>query len=110
VLRLLTPAVLLCCWYCCAALVLLLQANAGQPDDPDSKRSSWFSNPGASNTAATQRAGVGKYIQQAALEAPLGSSKPAGSAAAAPPAAAAATAPAAKKQKVAQPMLNFDAW
>jgi hypothetical protein len=97
---------------CCAALLLLLQANAGRPDDPDSKRSSWFSNPGASNTAATQRAGVGKYIQQAALEAPLGSGKPAGSAAAAAPAAAAAAAaaPAAKKQKVAQPMLNFDAW
>jgi hypothetical protein len=97
---------------CCAALLFILQANAGQPDDPDSKRSSWFSNPGASNTAAAQRTGVGKYLQQAALEAPLGSSKPAGTAAAAPAAvpAAAAAAPAAKKQKLAQPMLNFDAW
>jgi hypothetical protein len=97
--------------HCCVLRVLPLQANAGQPDDPDSQRSSWFSNPGASNTAATQRTGVGKYIQQATLEVPLGSSKPA--AAAAAPAAgapAAAAAPAAKKQKVAQPMLNFDAW
>uniref|UniRef100_A0A383V4T2 Peptidylprolyl isomerase n=2 Tax=Tetradesmus obliquus TaxID=3088 RepID=A0A383V4T2_TETOB len=88
------------------------QANAGQPGDPDSQRSSWFSNPGASNIAATQRTGVGKYIQQAALEPAPGSSKPAAAATAAAAAAApeVASAPAAKKQKATQPMLNFDAW
>jgi hypothetical protein len=97
---------------------LLLQLDAGNPEDPDNQHSSWFSNPGASATAAPVRAGVGKYIAAAALDAPAGgqaAAAPNGAAttttAAAAAAAAAAAPPAAKKQKVApKPMSNFDAW
>lgn len=98
------------------------KADAGNPEDPDNLRSSWFTNPGAAATAAPVRSGVGKYIAAPVLDAPLGSNKAAAAAdaaeAAASNGAAAAAAvgagdqPAAKKQKVAaaKPMSNFDAW
>ena len=89
--------------YC--GVVAYLQADAGNSEDPDNQRSSWFTDPGASNAAETVRQGVGKYIKQAVLDAPLGA-KPA----AVPVAADAAAIPAAKKQKVPQPFTNFDAW
>lgn len=95
-----------------------MQASGAAADEPGNARSSWFSNPGALNTAAPVREGVGKYIQQRALDAPLGSKKAAAAAAAAggggggaaAAEAAAAPPPAAKKQKVAQGQMNFDAW
>lgn len=93
----------------CYMCYVLLQADAGNPEDPDNLRSSWFSNPGASATAAPVRSGVGKYIAGAALDAPLSIKS-----SAAGVAAAAAAEPAIKKQKLAaakqQPMANFDAW
>lgn len=81
-----------------------MQENAGNPEDPDNQRSSWFSNPGAGNTAAPVRAGIGKYIKQA-LDEPIG-----GKAATAADGGAAAAPPAAKKPKVTQQFTNFDAW
>lgn len=87
----------------CACCPAHLQADAGNPEDPDNQRSSWFTDPGASNALDTVRQGVGKYIKQTNLDAPLGAK------AAAIPAAEEA-APAVKKQKVAQPFTNFDAW
>jgi peptidyl-prolyl cis-trans isomerase-like protein 2 len=114
-----------------AALVLCcaVQAAAGDPEDPDNLRSSWFSNPGAAATVAPVRSGVGKYIAGPALDAPVGSKAAAGAAVGSSAAAAAAAGssaaaagaatngaagaaePAVKKQKVAAKGLsNFDAW
>jgi hypothetical protein len=123
---LLTAAAVACCGVLCCDVLCVwhLQADAGNPEDPDNLRSSWFTNPGAAATAAPVRSGVGKDIAAPVLDAPLGSSKAAagGAEAAAEPAAAsngaAAAAgaggqPAPKKQKVAaaaKPMSNFDAW
>lgn len=89
---------------------MLAQAGAGNPEDPDNLRSSWFTNPGAAATAAPVRSGVGKYIAAPALDA---GSKGAGTAAAAAAATGdGAAEPASKKPKVVQkqPMMNFDAW
>lgn len=109
---------------CCAVpwcAVCDLQADAGNPEDPDSLRSSWFTNPGAAATATPVRSGVGKYIAAPVLDAPLASSKAAaleaaelaaGSNGAAAAPVGAGGQPAVKKQKVAaaKPMSNFDAW
>lgn len=92
----------------CAFCIVCSQAAAGNPEDPENQKSSWFSNPGQSATAAPVRSGVGKYIAAPALDAPLAAAAAANGAAAAA-AAAPAQQPAAKKQKVA-PAMNFDAW
>jgi hypothetical protein len=107
---------------CCCAV----QAAAGDPEDPDNLRSSWFSNPGAAATVAPVRSGVGKYIVGPALDAPIGSKAAAAAAAAAVGSSSAAAAagtgaasngaagagePVVKKQKVAaKAFSNFDAW
>lgn len=89
---------------------LSVQADTGNPEDPENQRSSWFSNPGASATAAPVRSGVGKYIAAAVLDAPVGS-KAAAAAATESAGNGSAAEPAVKKQKVVpKPMSNFDAW
>jgi hypothetical protein len=90
---------------------------AGNSDDPASQRSAWYSNPAASHSTAAVRSGVGKYIQDAKLDAAGGVGGRAAAAAATAAAAAAPSGdaggamqpPAAKKPKT-QSFGNFDAW
>jgi hypothetical protein len=97
----------------CVSFLYLLQEAAENLDNPENKRRSWYSNPGASSFGGDEGAGgggVGKYLELPGKKvgSSLAGEKEAGSVKR--PAAGAGAVAAAASKKPKADLAGFDAW